>query len=176
MKKNIVLFGFMGTGKSVIADILSERLGLNIIEMDQIIVEEQGMPITRIFEEKGEKYFRQQERDLVMRLAGSKDQVISTGGGVVLNRDNIRLFMKNGLCVCLNASADEIYNRTKNDNGRPLLNVADPLSKIRNMLEFRKPFYDQVPVQVNTDGKSPHEVAFLIENMFLEKKFIKDSI
>lgn len=156
---NIVLVGFMGTGKSAVGRILAERLGRPLVDMDTLIEERQGKPIPRIFDEDGEPHFRALERVLVQELSGRTGLVISAGGGIVLDEGNIADFSRTGLVACLSACAEQILARVKNDANRPLLAVADKLGKIRELLSARKSFYDAVPFQVDTNGKSPAEVA-----------------
>ena len=118
--KNIVLFGFMGTGKSLIGKILSQKLNYPLIEMDQEIENNEGLTISKIFEEKGESYFRSLELELSEKISNSSSKIISTGGGIILNDKNIINLSKNSLCVCLNANPSTIFNRICNDKNRPL--------------------------------------------------------
>ena len=159
MAKNIVLFGFMGTGKSSVGRIIAGKLGMKFFEMDDEIERREASSIGDIFGNKGEAYFRSCERRLVEELSGKEDLVISTGGGVVLDERNIREFGRNGVLVCLDASARSILERTKGEDYRPLLLVEDPLNKIEELLSRRGPFYDRVPHHVRTDGLGVNEVA-----------------
>lgn len=96
---------------------------------------------------------------MVQELAGKENLVVATGGGIVLNPDNIREFSQSGLVVCLSAAPDEILRRVGNSTHRPLLNQPDPAAAIRDLLAQRQPLYDAIPCQVNTTGKTVEEVA-----------------
>jgi len=150
--RNIVLIGFMGTGKTSVGHTLAECLGLSFIDMDAIIEEREERPITDIFAADGEPYFRTVERALVQELAGQEGLVIGTGGGVVLNPDNVSDFEATGLVVCLQASPETILDRVIHDTTRPLLAGDDKMRKILDILEARQPLYDALPHQVDTNG------------------------
>ena len=156
---NIALFGFMGTGKSAVAQILARRLGLRWVDMDKVIEAKQGRRIEEIFEKEGEAFFRQIERDLVQELIKQSDLVISTGGGVVLDLQNIKDFEKWGLCLCLNADPQIIFDRTRHRKDRPLLKGLDSMKKILELLELRQSYYDKIPNQIDTNGKSIHDIV-----------------
>lgn len=158
-KKNIVLVGFMGTGKTACGRLLAERLGYRLREMDAIIEERAGKKISAIFAEDGEPAFRAMERELVRELAGEEGQVIAAGGGIVLQPENIRDFERNGVVVCLRATPEEILDRVRADQHRPLLEEGEKAQRIRELLEQRKPLYDAVPHQVDTTGHTPEQVA-----------------
>jgi shikimate kinase len=157
--KNIVLTGFMGTGKTEVGRILSRKLGYALVDADTEIEKEQGMTITEIFKQYGEPKFREIESNVIKRLSETKNAVISTGGGAVLRQENMDNLGKNGVIVCLTASPETILKRTGNNNDRPLLQVENPLQKIKELLEFRRPYYEKADIMIDTEGKSPLEVA-----------------
>lgn len=159
MDKNIVLLGFMGTGKTAIGKKLAVDLNMQFVEVDSIIEGKEGVTINEIFSVKGEPFFRKVEADVVKELSKKKGLVISAGGGVVLNPDNIREMQRNGILICLNAAPEEIYKRIKGEGQRPLLNVKDPLKKIKELLDYRKPYYNRINLQIDTTGKSVEEVV-----------------
>ncbi len=163
--KNIVLFGFMGTGKTSVGKKLAGELGMQFVDMDHLIEEREGRSINDIFASDGEPYFRNLERGLVRELSQREGLVIGTGGGVVLNRDNISDFAATGLCVCLNAGPEEILQRLEHDGSRPLLAEGDKLQKIKDILGTRAALYANVPEQVDTNGMSVDEVAARIKEM-----------
>lgn len=157
--RNIVLFGFMGTGKSTVGRILAQRLGMKFVDMDTVIEQRTGKSIPEIFAERGEYYFRRLERELVRELAGQEGSVIAAGGGVVLNPDNVADLGRHGLLVCLRARPETILRRVESESHRPLLERGDKAARIRQILEERRPLYDALPWQVDTDNLSPEEVA-----------------
>ena len=111
MKKNIIITGFMGTGKTVVAIELARKLGMKFIDMDQLIEERQEMSISDIFVRYGEKYFREQEDKLVQELAQKENMVIATGGGTFLNLNNAKILNQEGQIICLHANPQALYNR-----------------------------------------------------------------
>jgi 3-dehydroquinate synthase len=156
---NIVLTGFMGTGKTSVARELSRILGRSIVDMDSEIEKKAGMAITEIFARHGEPHFRNLETETAREVSGRRGVIISTGGGVVLRRENIEALRRNGVVVCLSASPETILERTSKTNERPLLQVPDPLAKIRELLSFREPFYKNCDLMMDTEGKTPGAVA-----------------
>ena len=152
MQKNIVLVGFMGSGKTWVGKLIAERTGMPLIDMDAIIVERAGKSINEIFADEGEPHFRQLERALVQELAQTEGNIISTGGGIVLNPDNIADFEKTGLVVCLLVDAESVLDRIRNDDTRPLL-ANDKENAIVELLEARKELYGAVKHQIDTSGR-----------------------
>ena len=120
-KKQIYLTGFMGTGKSMILNCLHEVCGFDKIEMDEQIVQEQGMSIPEIFEKKGEEYFRNLETELVKKISAMDNIVVSCGGGTVMRQCNVDEMKKNGTIVLLTAEPETVYERVKGSHNRPLL-------------------------------------------------------
>ncbi|MFH1092643.1 MAG: shikimate kinase [Candidatus Omnitrophota bacterium] len=157
--KNIALVGFMGTGKSTIAALLAKELQAEYIDLDGKIEEKEGMDIVDIFSQKGELYFRKVEKDIVAKISRDEDKIIACGGGVVLDEENVETIKKNGFMICLEATPEVILKRTKNYKHRPLLNVADPKSKIDELLKKRKPYYAKADYTLDTSGLSTHEVV-----------------
>lgn len=160
MNKNIVLIGFMGAGKSSVAQQLGLRLDRDVVATDKIITDIENRPIVDIFSNWGEDYFRALESKVVGNLARKGNLIIDCGGGVVLRLGNVNLLRKNGVLFYLSASPEEIYERVKNQTHRPLLNTEDPLSKIKELLEKRLPFYEQaVHYQIDTTGKEVDQIC-----------------
>ncbi len=151
-KPNIVLVGFMGTGKTAVGKRLASRLGMAFTDMDAIIVEREGRPVTRIFAEEGEPYFRACERALAVELSETAGRVVATGGGIVLDSGNIRDFDRTGLVVCLTATPEAILQRVQHDTQRPLLADGDKLTKIIDLLDKRRNLYEAIPCRVDTSS------------------------
>jgi shikimate kinase len=150
--KNIILVGFMGTGKTRVGKELAARLDMKFVDMDDVIVEREGRSIPDVFSQDGEAYFRDLERKLVQELSAEIGLVIATGGGIVLNQSNIDDFGRTGLVVCLSLSPETILERVEADTNRPLLAGDDKLGKIMGILEKRQPLYDAIPCQVDRNG------------------------
>lgn len=149
-KNNLVLIGFMSVGKTTIGHRIAQVLNKRFIDTDKEIEEALGITIKEIFREKGEKYFREIEGQVIQRVAGYENCVISTGGGVVLNKSNLDFLKKNGIIVCLTAPAEVIYERVKNNNDRPLLAQEDPYNRIQQMLKDREALYQCADFYVDT--------------------------
>jgi len=156
--KNIILFGFMGTGKTAVGQALAQRLDMKFIDMDDLIEEHERTTISQIFETKGEPHFRKIESEVAKDVARRTGLVVATGGGVVLNKQNIEILENTGIGICLNASPEVIYHRVKDESHRPLLEVGDPMQRIRDMLDVRRPCYDLIKHQIDTNEFSLAEV------------------
>ncbi|MFC1453053.1 shikimate kinase [Verrucomicrobiota bacterium] len=164
--RNIVLMGFMGTGKTSVGKRLAERLGLSFVDMDDVIEEEEGKAISRIFAEDGEARFRECERRLVERLAARPDTVIATGGGVVLNPRNVEDYTRSGLVVCLSATPEVILGRVAQETHRPLLAGDGKRERILGLLESRQALYDAIPCRVDTSRMSIDAVVERILSLY----------
>ena len=161
---NVILTGFMGTGKTTIGRLLAEKLNFRFVDTDLMIEEWSGKTIAEIFVEDGEKAFRQMERDTARRLGDELGQVISTGGRMMLDPENVSVLNPTGRIFCLTASPEEILRRVLSDNGgmeRPLLKGDDPAGRITSLLSERRDKYGQFP-QIDTENKSPEEICKLI--------------
>lgn len=160
MKSTIFLIGFMGTGKSTIAEYFKEHYGREVVEMDEVIEEQEQMAISRIFEEKGEAYFRELETGLLERLQGRENLVVSCGGGVPLRPCNVEIMRKSGKIVFLTARPETVYERVKDSHDRPLLEKNKTPDFIASLMEQRKGRYEEAAdFLVETDGRSPKEIC-----------------
>lgn len=168
---NIVLIGFMGTGKSAVGRKLAKKLGMRYLDTDQMIEEREGCRIFKIFQEKGEEYFRQVESRLIREVALRDNCVIATGGGVVLREENMLALRKNGLIICLSADPETIWKRTENDQERPLLKCKDPKRRIEKLLKMRKPYYQKADFTIDTSRLTDEEVAERIIEVLRKKKW-----
>ena len=157
---NIVLIGFMGTGKSTIARELAKTHQMNIVEMDEEIVRRRGKSIADIFEEEGEEYFRDLETALLKELQTKENQVISCGGGAVLREENVRVMKKNGCVVLLTALPQTIYERVKNNTDRPILQGNMNVEYIASLMEKRREKYEKTAdIVIATDGKNVSQIC-----------------
>ena len=165
-KPNIVLVGFMGTGKTSIGRRLSTQLRMRYVDTDDIIERDSGRRISEIFEQDGEAVFRELESEAVRKVSKLYNYVISTGGGVVLKEANMVELKRNGIVFCLTATPEEIYRRVRHQSHRPLLQTPDPLTKINSMLEERHSYYVKADYMVETTGRSFGEVMAYIKRVF----------
>lgn len=166
LRPNVVLTGFMATGKSTVGRVLAARLRYGFVDTDRIIEERHG-PIPVIFAERGEAAFRALERALAEELAGLSSLVISTGGGMLLDPAVADVLSATGTVVCLTAEPEVILKRVggaRAGERRPLLAGADPRARITELLAERAEAYGRFP-QVSTDGRSPTEIAIEIESL-----------
>lgn len=173
--RNIVLIGFMGTGKSCIGRLLASRLKRPFIDTDKKIEVECGISIPEIFETHGEVYFRNKEKSVIAKVSRYTNAVISTGGGVVLSPENFRRLRYNGVVISLTASLDTILERTARRNNRPLLNQPDRKQAVEKLLNERASLYGAGDYIVDTTNYTPHQVvdiivAFLREGGYLRGK------
>ncbi|MCK4323756.1 MAG: 3-dehydroquinate synthase [Armatimonadetes bacterium] len=155
----IILTGFMGTGKSVVAKLLSRRWGLRSIDTDAMLEKQVGASIAEIFATRGEQHFRDLETQVLTQLAGQHGLIVSTGGGILLREDNVELLRQMGPVICLHASAETIMQRTAASSERPLLNRPDPQTDIQQLLAERDAAYQQADYHVATDELSVEQAA-----------------
>jgi len=163
MFKNIILTGFMGVGKTSVGTQLAKDLGFTFVDIDKLIEADQNLTITSIFSKFGEPYFRDVEARIIGQVMMGEGQVVSTGGGAVIQDRNRDAFKKAGFIVCLTASPDVIYERIKHETHRPLLQTADPKAKIKELLDSRAKFYAQADVCIDTSEKSVVDVIKAIK-------------
>ena len=153
--KNIFLIGYMGTGKSTVATHMAKAYGMEVMEMDEMIVCREGMSISDIFAKHGEEYFRDVETKLLQEICRQENIVVSCGGGVVLRRHNVDEMRKSGTIVLLSANPETILERVKDDNSRPLLAGNKTVEFIREMMEKRREKYEGAAnIMIQTDHKS----------------------
>jgi shikimate kinase len=164
--KNLILIGFMGTGKTSVGKRVAAALNWTFLDTDQEIEEVTGIEIKEIFRRFGEKRFRSEEEAAVKRITKGENQVISTGGGIVLNPLNLQALKECGLVIALTASPEVIYERVSRKNNRPLLLTEQPLTTIRELLSKREPLYAQGHVSINTDNKTIGQVVDEILNTY----------
>lgn len=160
LPENIFLVGLMGAGKSTVGRILARRLGKRFVDTDHEIEKRNGVIIPVIFEIEGEDGFRRREQEVLADLAQEKDLVLSTGGGIVLKPENREVLRNHGFVVYLNARPELLAERTKHDRTRPLLNVEDPLTRLRELYAVRDPLYREVAHAIVETGRgAPQQVV-----------------
>lgn len=168
-KSNIVLTGFMGAGKTTVGKLLARRLNLKLVDTDREIEKKTGMDIFNIFDKYGEERFREIETGVVEEVAELSNCVIVTGGGIILRRENIERLRRNGVVVYLHAEPDVISKRVIRDKSRPLLQSTEPLEKIKELMNIRKPFYENYDIKIDTSQLTVEEVV----NEIINKNKIK---
>ncbi len=157
---NILLIGFMGTGKSTVSTYLKKAFDMDVIEMDQVIAKREQMSISDIFKIKGEEYFRDLETNLLVEMQAKTNTVISCGGGVPMRERNVAEMKKNGKVVLLTASAETILKRVKNNHDRPLLEGNKNVEFISELMEKRREKYEAAAdIVIQTDGKTKKEIC-----------------
>ncbi len=163
---NLIITGFSGTGKSLVAKEIARRLGWDFLDTDDEIVKQARIPIAQVFRQEGEAKFRELERDTIRRVCRQRQTVIAIGGGAIVDPQNYEVLARTGLIVCLEAKPETIYERLFDEAAcspgtevRPLLTVDDPLERIRELKASRQPCYAKSDWTIHTDGLSIGEVA-----------------
>ena len=156
----------MGAGKSSVGRAVAEMLNFQFVDTDELIESKAGRRISDIFAQDGEPAFRQLESEVVQGLTRLTSTLIATGGGLPVNPANLESLKCHALVVCLWATPERIFERVHNQTHRPLLQVRDPVARIRELLEERTPFYRQADVLIGTDGRTVREVAQQVVTQF----------
>jgi shikimate kinase / 3-dehydroquinate synthase len=157
---NIYIFGAPGSGKTTMSTLLAERLGWHLVDTDQRIENETGMPVTEIFHKEGEAGFRAREKKLVSELARSTRQVVSLGGGTLIDPENRAAAEASGPVICITCDPKTILLRMGDAlAARPLLAGSGPLERLQGLLEKRAALYGSFPLHIDTTGISPEEAA-----------------
>ena len=159
-EKNIVLVGFMGTGKSMTGRMLAKKLKRSFVDLDEQVARQARKTIPEIFAQEGEAGFRQRETQQVAKLCEKGGQVIAAGGGVMLSEENVQALRRSGILICLTARPEVILSRALSSLGsRPLLNGSNPREKVEELLALRAPFYAKADFSIDTSDRSIDEVA-----------------
>jgi shikimate kinase len=156
---NVILTGFMGTGKSTVGRRVADLLKIPFFDVDDTIQRQTGRSISELFRSKGEASFRALESATVQELSMQEKALISTGGGALLNPQNREFLQKRGILVCLTARAGTLLERLKDDLTRPLLEGENMKERIDRLMQEREAVYALCPVQVTTDDKTIEQVA-----------------
>lgn len=158
-KNLVILIGFMGTGKSAVGKRLAKKTGFAFVDLDKLIEKEAGIKISAIFERYGEAYFRNLEKKAILSLKTMRKAVVSTGGGAVLDPQNMAAMKEAGLVIALDADIETLWRRLKSSQNRPLLKASDPKNRMEELYNARRPFYSQAHHAVDTTGKTIKDVA-----------------
>ncbi len=163
---NLVLFGFMASGKSTLGKLLSSRLGMGFIDADEWIENQARKEVWRIFAEEGEARFRDLERQAVSHAASLTGTVISTGGGVPLHEGNLATLTASGVPFFLDVTPEVIFSRLSGDESRPLASHLENPDDVKKLLDLRRPFYQTIPNRIDASTRTPAELADEIVNRF----------
>ena len=166
MKKNLVLTGMMGSGKSTIGKSLSQTLNLQFADVDTIIESNLSLTISEIFKVKGEDFFRKLELEESLRLIGKRDYVISLGGGAFMNKELRKLIKKNCFSVWLDLDIKKLFDRTKKNQKRPLLNRYNSLEELNKLYEDRKIVYSTADLKIDCNLKNKNEIVEDIRKIY----------
>lgn len=167
--RNIYLIGMMGSGKTATGRALAKMAGMNFIDLDEEIESQTHLTINEIFQKKGEPFFRAEEKKILNRTARLANTVVATGGGVVLDRENVETMSETGRIVYLAASLETLWERVKDKRDRPLLAVPDPKGTFLKLFQERRPLYEASSLGViETDGLTPGAAARKIAEKFLK--------
>jgi shikimate kinase len=167
---NIYLVGFMGTGKSVVGRELAKKNKRQFIDLDELIELKEKRRICDIFAKDGEPYFRGIEKKVLKEVSKERKFIVSCGGGIVIDKENIRLMKKTGLIICLTATPEAIFKRVSGYKHRPKLNLAQPKKQIELLLKLRSAYYAQADKTINTSGISVKEVVDRVLKLIANRK------
>ena len=168
---NIYLVGFMGTGKSVVGKELAKKNKWQFIDLDELIELKEKRRICDIFAKDGEPYFRRIEKKVLKEVSKERKFVVSCGGGIVIDKENIQLMKKTGLIICLTATPEAIFKRVSGCKHRPKLNLAQPKKQIEFLLKLRSTYYAQADKTINTSRISVKEVVDRVLKSIANKKW-----
>ena len=168
--KNVYLVGLMGAGKTTIGRSLAKRLGLSFVDSDREIEARTGVSIPTVFEIEGEEGFRKREAQVIADLAQVRSQVVATGGGAVLRAENRACMASSGFVVYLDVPPFTLWERTRHDRNRPLLQVEDPLLKLKELYTQRDPLYrDVADLVIDGNRMNAHSILQLIAEKVEER-------
>lgn len=170
MKDNIALIGFMGSGKTTVGKVLAKLMDMKFVDIDKIIAASEKKSIAEIFEEKGQIYFRDLEREIIAQESLKNNCVISTGGGSILDNENIKRLKETSFVVYLDCTIECLYQRLKNSTTRPILNEAEDKRKlIEELYEKRRFLYEisaDFTVKIN-EATNVFDTAYIIKDAYI---------
>jgi shikimate kinase len=169
--QNIYLIGMMGSGKTVTGKALAGLLKMDFSDLDEEIQNETRLSINEIFQKKGESFFRAEEKKILFCVSREKNTVVATGGGVILDSENVGKMKESGRVVYLLASFETLWERVREKRDRPLLRAVDPRATFMQLFQERKPLYESAcDTRIPTDGLTAEAVAKNIAEKFLKAK------
>lgn len=157
--RNIVLTGFMGSGKSMVSRELGKIYQRDVVSTDELIEQREGTSIRSIFEHHGEPYFRQKEAAIVQEVAQMQSVIVDCGGGVVINPENMKALRQQGIIFYLQTSVESVLKQVLKNKKRPLLNVDDPEAKVRDLLAEREPMYLKADYTLETSNNTVDDIV-----------------
>ncbi len=172
--ENIILCGFMATGKSTVGRALAEELGYEFLDLDDLITSVAGMPIPEIFARQGEPAFRELESRMAEEVSGRSRHVVATGGGTIVNRRNLEALQRTGLVVTLTANPETILSRVGSGEDRPMLWGGDKLEKIRALIAVRSEAYSRADLIVDTTDRSVAQIVQEIVDFLASNRFVTE--
>ena len=167
---NIYLVGFMATGKSIVGKELAGKLKRQFADLDELIELKEKRLIAEIFAKNGEPYFRKLEKEMLEQASGEDNFIYACGGGIVIDKDNIKIMRQTGTIICLTAKPEVILKRLGSTSHRPLLDVPDPKKQIGLLLKLRAPFYSQADKTIDTSRLSLAQVINRILKIITKNK------
>ncbi len=169
---NLMLVGMMGSGKTTMGRTLARHLGKVFVDSDEEIIKRTGVTVPHIFDIEGESGFRLRETAVIRDLVGRDNMVLATGGGAVLAEENRAMLQQNGIVIYLKANVHDLWQRTRHDRNRPLLQISDPHAKLTELFQQRDPLYQQVSDIVVQSGKQSVHVLMqhLVDEIEMYKK------
>jgi shikimate kinase len=165
LQKNIALIGFMAVGKSAIGRTLAKKLRRRFVDLDRVIERAEGRKVREIFEHKGEAYFRQLEKQALAEVLEKNNQIIATGGGVILDDQNLQILREKALLIGLSAEMDVLLARAGDATKRPLLQGSNRRERIEDLLRQRAARYAQAHVTIDTSNLTVDQVVKKIMGM-----------
>lgn len=175
-RRNIYLAGFMGTGKSTVGRELARLMGRKFVDLDLLMEQRLGMSVSEIFAQRGEAFFREEEKKLSLELVGTHSRVVATGGGTLLDAEVREAFRNCGLLICLFTTREQLVSRLQRSDKRPLLQDEDLRARVDELLAQRREIYDRISIRVDTTNLTPVEAARKIYDLLKIRQRLLDQL
>ncbi len=174
MNSNIIfIVGLMGSGKTSVGKILAKKVGRNFFDTDQEIIKNEKLDISQIFNKYGEDYFRELEHTILKKIISNQGAIVSTGGGIVLKKENVDIMKDNGIIIFLNIDVETQIARIKNKKNRPLLKNRNLKGDLKNMKNDRDKIYESISnLKIDVSGVTKYKVIDDIQIYLNEKDII----